>query len=320
MTNAKKVWRLNTRGDYWVIDLNTGKLNQLGKDLPASSLMFTKLSPDGRNAAYVSGNNIYLEDLVTSRIKELTHDGSVAIINGTFDWAYEEEFYCRDGFRWSNDSKSMAYWHVDASRIKKFYMIDNTDSIYPQVIPIEYPIAGENPSSASIGVVNIADGKTAWMKIPGDPAQNYIVRMEYIPSTGNLLIQQLNRKQNRSSLYISDPQTGDSKVIMEESDEAWVDLQEGDNPYSIDYTNKFTWLNEGRDILWTSEKDGWRHVYQISLEGKAEKLLTRGDYDVVSVEYSDKKSGYIYFMASPENATQNYLYRSSMNKPGKIEL
>lgn len=320
LTNTKKVWRLNTRGDYWVLDLKTGSLNQLGKNLPSSSLMFAKISPDGKYAAYVSGNNIYLEDLDNQQEKPLTNDGSVTLINGTFDWAYEEEFFCRDGFRWSNDSKSIAYWQIDASSIPKFDMINNTDSIYPRVIPIEYPVAGEKPSSCKVGVVNISDGKTTWMNIPGDPSQNYIIRMEYIPSTGNLLIQQLNRKQNESRLYISDIATGNSNVIQQESDEAWVDWNPGPDTYSIFYTNSFTWSNGSRSIIWTSEKDGWRHLYEVSLEGKPEKLMTSGNYDVITYEYFDQKSGNVYFMASPDNATQNYLYRTNLKKPEKHEL
>jgi dipeptidyl-peptidase 4 len=135
-TNTQKVWRLRTKGDYWVLDLNTNSLTQLGKSLPASSLMFAKFSPDGKSVGYVSGNNIYVEDLATSQIKPMTTDGTVTLINGTFDWVYEEEFACRDGFRWSPDSKSIAYWQIDASSIKKFYMINNTDSIYAQLVPI----------------------------------------------------------------------------------------------------------------------------------------------------------------------------------------
>lgn len=320
MTNSVKVWRLKTRGDYWVLDMKSGSIEKLGRDLPSSSLMFAKFSPDGKHAAYVSSNNIYTEDLATHKIKALTNNGSVTLINGTFDWAYEEEFYCRDGFRWSNDSKSIAFWQIDAGSIRKFNMINTTDSIYPQVIPIEYPVAGEDPSSARIGVVNILDGKTTWMKIQGDPVQNYIVRMEYIPATGKLLVQQLNRKQNHSRLIISDPETGESGIIQEETDEAWVDLITGENTYSIDYTNSFTWINEGRDILWASEKDGWRHLYQLPLDGKPEKLLTVGNYDVISLENVDTKTGFIYFMASPENATQNYLYRTGLKKQGKPEL
>jgi dipeptidyl-peptidase-4 len=318
-TNTKRVWRLNSRGDYWMLDRKTGSLMQLGKSLPASSLMFAKFSPDANSVAYVSGNNIYVEDLATSHIKALTTDGSVTLINGTFDWAYEEEFACRDGFRWSPDNKKIAYWQIDASSIRKYYLINNTDSIYSRVIPIEYPKVGEKPSSCKIGVVNIDDARTIWMNIPGDPAQNYLVRLEFIPLTGNLLIQQLNRKQNGSKLYISETATGNSKVIEEETDEAWVDIYQPGNPYSISFTNSFIWLNETHSILWDSEKDGWRHLYQVSLEGKPEKLVTKGNYDFTDITYVDHKKGYVYFMASPNNATQNYLYRTKLNGSGSAE-
>jgi dipeptidyl-peptidase 4 len=319
-TNTKKVWRLKTKGDYWIFDLKTGSLNQLGKSLPASTLMFAKFSPNGKSVAYVSENNIYVEDLTSSKIKALTRDGSITLINGTFDWVYEEEFSCRDGFRWSPDSKSIAFWQIDARSIRKFYMINNTDSLYSHIIPVEYPKAGEKPSVYKIGVVNIADAKIKWMNIPGVPDQNYIVRLEYIPNTNNLLIQQLNRKQNVSKLLVSDISTGDTKQIYDETDEAWVDINQFGNPYSIDYTNNFVWLNETNSILWTSEKDGWRHFYQVPLDGKPEKLITKGNYDITDLKFTDSKAGYVYFMASPENATQNYLYRCKLKGSDKPEL
>ena len=319
-TNTKRVWRLNSKGDYWMLDRKTGTLSQLGKTLPASSLMFAKFSPDGNSVAYVSGNNIYVEDPGTSQIKALTTNGSVTLINGTFDWVYEEEFACRDGFRWSPDSKKIAYWQIDASKIRKYYLINNTDSIYSRVIPIEYPKVGEKPSSCRVGVVTLADSKTTWLNIPGDPSQNYLVRVEFIPSTDNLLIQQLNRKQNSSKLYISEAATGNSKVIEEESDNAWVDIYQPGNPYSIDFTNKFIWLNETKSILWDSEKDGWRHLYQVSLEGKPEILVTKGNWDFTDITYVDHKKGFVYFMASPNNATQEYLYRTRIDGKGNAEL
>ena len=108
-TNRVKVWRYRTRGDYWILDLTNNQLTRLGKSLPAQSLMFAKISPDGKKAGYVSGHNLYVEDLATHKIKALTVNGTRKFINGTFDWVYEEEFGCRDGFRWSNDSKKIAY-------------------------------------------------------------------------------------------------------------------------------------------------------------------------------------------------------------------
>jgi dipeptidyl-peptidase-4 len=251
-TNTKKVWRLNTKGDYWIFDFKTNTLKQIGKSLAPSSLLFAKFAPDGNTIAYVSENNLYSEDYASGNIQPLTTNGTVSLINGTFDWAYEEEFFCRDGFRWSPDSKSIAYWQIDASAIKKFYMVNNTDAIYAQLVPLEYPKVGETPSACRVGVVNISNTKTTWMNIPGDAAQNYLVRMEFIPTTNKLLIQQLNRKQNKSKLYIANALKGNVKSIYEESDDAWVDLFQVGNPYAIDYTNNFSFLKETNSILWAS--------------------------------------------------------------------
>ena len=319
-TNTKKVWRLNTKGDYWVFNFKTNTLRQIGISLPHSSLMFAKFSPDGNTIGYVSGNNIYSEDYASGKIQALTTDGTVSLINGTFDWAYEEEFACRDGFRWSPDSKSIAYWQIDASAIKKFYMINNTDSIYSQLVPLEYPKVGETPSVCKVGVINISDAKTTWMDIPGNPSQNYLVRMEFIPSSNKLLIQQLNRKQNKSKLYVADALKGSAKMIQEESDEAWVNLFQIGSKRKIDYINDFSFLKEVNSILWASEKDGWRHLYQISLEGKPEILITKGEFDVIDLKHINSKDGYVYYMASPANATQKYLYKSKLNGKGKNQL
>ncbi|HKK43102.1 MAG TPA: prolyl oligopeptidase family serine peptidase, partial [Bacteroidales bacterium] len=174
--------------------------------------------------------------------------------------------------------------------------------------------------SCRVGVVNVSTQQTKWMDIPGDPVQHYIVRMEFVPGTENLLVQQLNRKQNDSRLYIADALTGNAKMIQEETDKAWVDIYQPGNPYSIYFTNNFTWMDNGHSILWTTEKDGWRHMYRVSLEGKPEQLITKGDFDVIDFECLDMKKGYLYYTASPYNATQKYLYRTKLNGKGKNEL
>lgn len=176
-TNTQKVWRYHTRGDYWVLNLESKQLRQLGATLPESSLMFCKFSPRSDKVAYVSKHNIYVEDLDFNAVMQLTKDGTDRLINGTFDWAYEEEFGCRDGFRWSPDGRNIAYWQVDASDIRNFLMINNTDSTYSYTIPVQYPKVGQTPSSCRIGVVGAAGGETTWMRIKGDPRQHYLPRM-----------------------------------------------------------------------------------------------------------------------------------------------
>jgi len=315
-TNTKKVWRLNTRGDYWVMDLATHSLRQLGKGRPVSSLMFAKISPDGTKAAYTSEHNLYSEDLATGAMTPLTSDGTARVINGTFDWAYEEEFSCRDGFRWSPDSKSIAYWQIDATKIRNFLMMDNTDSLYSFTVPVEYPKAGEDPSPCKVGVVSLASGKTTWMDVPGDSRQHYIPRMEWADNSTELVLEQLNRKQNLAKVFICQAATGVSRSIYEETDNAWIDVK---HRWSDDPTG-WEWLNGGKDFLWVSEKDGWRHIYRISRDGTKETLLTRGNYDMISLKAIDEKTGSVYFMASPDNATQQYLFRTTLDGKGKMDL
>ncbi len=306
-TNAAKVWRYKTRGDYWLLDLAGKKLRQLGKGLPKQSLMFAKISPDGKNIAYVSEHNIFSEDVNSGIIKKLTLDGTRKMINGTFDWAYEEEFFNRDGFRWSDDSRQIAFWQVDATKIRDYYMLNSTDSIYSQIIPVEYPKVGESPSPVKIGVITVSNGFTRWMNIPGDPQQHYITRMEW-SGNNELILQQLDRKQQESKLIYSNTTNGNSYTFWAEGDKAWVDLNT-DNPVG------WNWVNKGQDFIWVSEKDGWRHIYKISRDGKNIELLTKGNYDIGEIKSIDESSNNIYFTASPKNATQLYLYKVRINGP-----
>ncbi|WP_259065618.1 S9 family peptidase [Mucilaginibacter sp. X4EP1] len=313
-TNTKRVWRYNTRGDYWVYDIAAKTLKQIGAGRPATSLMFAKLSPDGAKAAYVSEHNLFTEDLATGTIKQLTFDGTDKLINGTFDWAYEEEFDCRDGFRWSPDSKSLAYWQIDASKIKKYEMLNTTDSIYPYVVPVEYPVAGEDPSSCKIGVVDISTAKTTWLNIPGDAVQHYIPRMEWTTEPNEVIVEQLNRAQNESKIFIANVSGGTATLIHQEQDNAWID---GKSRWNGGDPTGWEWIEKGKSFIWVSEKDGWRHIYKINRDGK-ETLITKGNYDVISLTLLDETGGYIYFSASPDNATQKYLYRIKI-KGGNAE-
>ncbi|MGG9970226.1 DPP IV N-terminal domain-containing protein [Ferruginibacter sp. SUN002] len=312
-TNTARVWRYKTRGDYWVLDVPNKKLTKLGRSLPAQSLMYAKLSPDGRSVAYVSEKNIYTEDIESNTIKQLTFDGTRKLINGTFDWVYEEEFQCRDGFRWSPDGQSIAFWQIDATKVRDYYMLNTTDSVYSKVIPVEYPKVGESPSPARIGVVKVADAKINWMNIEGDPQQHYITRMEW-SNAKTLVVQQLNRKQQVSKLFYCNAQSGDSKSFYTESNNSWIETKDY---WNDDDPTGWEWLNGGKDFLWVSEKDGWRHIYKVSSDGTKEVLLTAGKYDIANIKCIDDKGGYVYFMASPDNATQLYLYRVRLDGKSK---
>ncbi len=304
-TNTKKVWRYNTRGDYWILDLKSGMFRQLGAGLPESSLMFAKFSPDASRVAYVSKNNIYVEDSSTGEINRVTTDGSDIIVNGTFDWVYEEEFGIRDGFRWSPSGNYIAYWQSDTDGTGWFDIINNVDSIYPSFNRFPYPKAGSTNSAVKVGYVPASGGETTWVNIPGDLRDNYIPRMDFIPGEDVLFIQQMNRSQNTNRVWIAEIGDPTPQNIFTDSDDAW--LETNDN---------VMWLEGNKWFTWLSERNGWRHLYRVSRDGKSIEPITNGEFDFIANVGTDSGKGLVYFIASPDNFTQRYLYSASLNGNG----
>ena len=305
--NTRRVWRYDTRGDYWVLDLESGKLRQLGTARPESSLMFAKFSPDATRVAYVSENNIYVEDVESGKVTPLTKDGSDRIVNGTFDWVYEEEFSCRDGFRWSPDGKYIAYWQSDTKGTGVFDIINNVDSIYPTIMHFPYPKAGTTNSAVKVGYVPAAGGATSWVEIPGDARNNYIPRMDFIPGSNELFIQQMNRQQNTNRVWTV--AIGETKPvnIFTDKDAAWLDTNDN-----------ILWLKDNKYFTWESERDGWRHLYRVSRDGKEIVPITQGDFDYIQYVGTDLDKGVTYFIASPDNFTQRYLYSAKLFGNGEV--
>lgn len=317
-TNTQRVWRKNTRGDYWVLHLDDQNLVQLGKSLPESSLMFAKFSPDGEKVAYVSESNIYLENPGTQDLTQLTFDGNRDVINGTFDWAYEEEFFCQDGFRWNQDGTAIAFWQVDASEMKNFLMINNTDSIYPYTIPIQYPKVGHAPSPARIGIIELqpSNQQISWLDLPGHTNQDYLPRIQWLDSD-KLLIAQLNRKQNHLRLFVKERSSEFSRIIYEEKNESWIDLLHFDVTAIWKMTDAIV-LDGGDSFLWVTEAKGWRKVHKISTVARPVIDVTPGEFDIASVRGYDSENQILYFIASPDNATERYLYSSNLGKANQI--
>lgn len=318
-TNTRRVWRTNSRGDYWFLDRSTGKLKKLGGDAPEASLMYAKFNPDATKVAYVKNNDIYVEDLATGDIQRITHDGNALVINGGSDWVNEEELDLHDCFRWSPDGKRIAFWQFDLHGVGDFalmYYLGKEREIvthipYPQTGPypvemqVPYPLAGTTNSAVRAGVVNVnGTGDVKWMEVPGDPRQNYIARMQWADAN-TLLIQQLNRLQNTDNYLLADAGSGAVHPMWRDHDDAFITVGFGGLPEAQP-------IHDGRQFLAVSEKDGWMHVWAIDRSGH-ETLVTRGAMDTAGIEGIDEKGGWLYFIASPDNATQRYLYRSPLD-------
>ena len=308
-TNAEYVWRQKDRGDYWVRDLKTDLMWKLGGEQSSpGQMMFGKFSPDGLKFAYVWENNIYVQDLTSREVTALTTDASSTIINGLFDWAYEEEFSIRDGFRWSPDSQRIAYWQLDTRAAKDFLIINNTDTLYPEVTAIPYPKVGEENAAARIGVVALESAATQWIKLPGVAKDMYVPRMDWANNSSQLLVQQFNRKQDTNTLFYADAQTGEVEELFSEREETFIELM-----------IEPKWLKQSDDFIWQSERDGWKHVYRVSRDGKSYTDLTPGEFDVTKLVSVDETNGWLYFVASPDAVSQRYLHRSRLDGSGKIE-
>jgi len=314
-TNGKKVWREYTRGDYWIYDTTAAegsRLLKLGGDAPESSLMFATFSPDGSHIAWVRTNNIYTQDLATQKITQLTSDGSDDIINGTSDWVNEEELFLRNCIRWSPDSKSIAYWQFDQSGVGEYTLINDTESEYPVTFKYKYPQPGTTNSAVRAGIVSVSGGPTRWIKLSGDPRQNYIAQMDWAGNNG-LVLQYLNRAQNRNQFTWANAQTGDTRVVAEDTDATWVDVLPMD------------WVagpNSGlpdsgiKDALFSSERDGWRHEYRLDIKTGQPGLITNFPGDVIEKSVVDEAGGWFYFLASPDDPIRQYLYRAKIDGSG----
>jgi dipeptidyl-peptidase-4 len=290
--SSERVWRSNTRGRFHVFDVASRKL------IPVTQvdtlIMFAKLSPDGRQAAFVRNNNIYVTDLATGQERALTRDGSPEIINGTTDWVYEEEFGLRDAFRWSPDGRRIAFWRFDQTAVKPFSLIDETTR-YPSFTTFKYPKAGERNADIRIGVIDVASGSTRWIAIGGD-ADSYVPRMDWL-GNDSVVFQRLPRKQNRVDLVAVSVTTGGSRGILTDSDSAYVDVQEP------------VWLNGDRQFLWISDRTGWRQVFLYDRSGRLVRQVTSDGSDVTDIAGVDETRGEIYVQQAAPTPTQRQIFR-----------
>ncbi len=308
-TNSHTVMIRKTASDYWVLAKSDNSWHKLGGKSTAG-LMFAKFSPDGNRVAYLGDlnqakgaqpkYNLYVEDVRSGAVKQLTTNASDDLIVGTSDWNNNEEFGLADCFLWSPDGRKISYYEFDQSNVPEFALINYTDQLYPVITKYKYPKPGQINSAVRLGVVGADGGPTRWIKTPGDPRNTYIPHVEWLHDN-QLIVQHMNRLQNTNTVFIANPETGDVRQMFQDKNDSWVEVN-----------RNLRWIETNTRLLFTSERDGWRHLYAISRTGDA-RLITNAPFDMVSLIAVDEPGGWVYFIASPDNATQRYLYRSRID-------
>ncbi len=263
----------------------------------STALRNVYLSPGGEHVAYVLENNLYVTDLVNGTVRAITTDGSADIFNGIFDYG-STEFGFTDAWHWSPDGKKIAFWRLDVTQLKTFYIIDELGK-YNQVHSLKYPNTGERHAINRIGVFDLGSGETKWMDI-GENADDYIPRIDWTRSSQKLSIQRLTRNHKLLDLLIADVETGESVVVLSETDPAWIDI-----------TEDLIFFKDQDRFVWTSEKSGYRHAYLYDYEGK-EKQLTQGDWEISSLIALDEAAQWLYFYAKKDSFMDQHVYRASL--------
>ena len=295
----KQIWRYSREASFYVYDIKKKKLIALAQN--NSSIQNAKISPDGKHVGYVLSNNLYIADIATGKSRALTTDGNSNILNGVFDWVYEEEFHGADAWHWSPDGSKIAFWRMDQTDVKSF--VYNLDQLprYNVAHSIKYPKVGENNSRVKIGVVDINTGKISWMDL-GKEKDIYVPRIKWTYSSNELAIERLNRKQNKMELLFANASTGRTRLIHIDMDPCWIDV-----------TNDLYFLKNKEQFIWTSEKSGFRHIYLYGNNGELIKQLTAGDWEVVSVIGIDEKNDWVYFYGKKETPLDQHIYRVKLN-------
>jgi len=307
LTGVLPARRTKTGGAFGVFSVKTRSFRLLSD--PSTDQAIIKPSPDGSKIGFVRSNDLYVMDVQTGRETQLTFDGSGVIINGKFDWVYEEEFEIIDGWEWSPDSKRIAFWRLDQSAVPTFPLVRYPDDDAHAVVEMEhYPKAGDPNSIVKIGVVNVEKGEATWLNL-GANTDIYIPRIKWTNAPEILSIQRLNRGQDTLDLMLANVVNGSVKTILTETDPDWIDVHDD-----------LAFLKESQQFLWTSFRDGFTHIYLFTLDGSLVRQLTKGDWDVTQVVGVDERARRVYFLGTEASPLERHLYSVRFDGTGLHRL
>lgn len=302
--NSEKIFRHSFVADFYIYDINSKTLEKLAEE----KVMEPAFSPDGTKVAYAYANNLYVYDLASKTRKQITTDGKKnSVINGITDWVYEEEFAFVKAYDWNKTGDKIAYIRFDETLVPEFTMDVYNQGLYPKQETFKYPKAGEKNATVSLHIYDVKAGKDSEIKL-GSYADFYIPRIKWSNDAQKLSVQVLNRHQNNLDLIFVDANTGDAKVILNEKDNAYVEV-----------TDDLTFLNDN-SFIWTSEKDGYNHIYHYSKTGKLVDQITKGKWDVTAYYGFDDKTGNIFYQSVENGSINRDVYRISINGKNKVRL
>ena len=301
-TNSEAIYRRSSEADFFIYSRTSKTITRVH---PESKIGYATLSDDESKIAFTLENNLYLKDLISNEIIQITTDGKDKhIINGSADWVYEEEFGFAKAFFWSPDSKKIAFLRFDESMVKEYTIVKHTGALYPEYQSFKYPKVGAKNAEVSTHIYNLEKRITANVDL-SHANDFYVPRIVWHPGSRDLLVFQLNRLQNRLQLLLAD-QTGKTKLLLEEK-----------NKYYVKMHNDLTFLAKGESFIWSSEKDGFNHIYLYDMEGKVKFELTPGDYDVSKFYGVDEERKVIYYQAAKKNPMERQIYRVGLNGKGE---
>ena len=288
-TGRESIYRHSSKAYSYIYDFASGKLQKLD----TAKLLHADFSPDGSKIAFVKENNLYLYDVASGNTKAITTDGKWNnIINGNCDWVYEEEFSFTQAYQWSPKGNYIAYYRFDESKVKE-YQFTQFDNTYNKQYVYKYPKAGDGNSTVDIFIYDLAKGTKA--KAQYEQGDIYIPRIKWTKNDNSLVVYWMNRHQDNLKLLLTNAQTGASNILYEEK-----------NKYYIDINDDWQFMNDGKNYLFTSEMNGFNHIYLYSMDGKTKTQISKGNYEVTGINGVDEKNRRVYYtMAYPRPLDRN---------------
>jgi dipeptidyl-peptidase 4 len=318
-TDSERLWRYPTQGYYYVYDRAANTLQPIS-DRGRGFQMFAKFDPEGQRVAFVRNRNLYVVDLETGRERALTTDGADGtVINGTSDWVYEEEFGLRDGWDWSPDGRFIAFVQLDETETREFTIADYRQD-YPELTSLRYPKAGERNSDIRVGVIDMTNNRTRFFDTgtwqSDSDSLEYIPQLGWTPAvddTSHVWIFRMNRDQNLLDLVYGDPRSMETRLVLRETSDTWIDVETGFSDLS---GGTVTFLEDGQ-FVWVSDRSGYRHLYLYDRDGRLLRQLTSGDWDVTEFHGVDRNAGVVYFSGTGEGPLERHLYATSFSGGGE---